>query len=96
MSHYEEQYDAWAEGRRVVKDIGVGEIGKALDRQEGGDHYKDKPIQPVEYCMANSIGFMEGSVIKYVTRWRDKGGVQDLKKAKHFLDLLIEYEEGRG
>ena len=42
MSHYEEQYDAWAEGRRVVKDIGVGEIGKALDRQEGGDHYKDK------------------------------------------------------
>lgn len=66
----------------------------ALDHQEGGSHYKDKPIQPVKYCMANGIGFMEGSVIKYVTRWRDKGGVQDLKKARHFLDLLIEYEEG--
>lgn len=67
----------------------------ALDRQEGGDHYKNKSIQPVEYCMANSIGFMEGSVIKYVSRWKDKGGVQDLKKAKHFIELLIEYEEGR-
>lgn len=65
----------------------------AFDHQEGGSHYKDKAIQPVEYCMANGIGFMEGSVIKYVTRWRDKGGVQDLKKARHFLDLLIEYEE---
>ena len=43
--------------------------------------------------MANGIGFMEGSVIKYVTRWQDKGGVQDLRKARHFLDLLIEYEE---
>ena len=67
----------------------------ALERQEGGDHYKTKQIQPVQYCMANGIGFMEGSVIKYVTRWRDKGGVQDLKKARHFLDFLIEYEEGK-
>ena len=66
---------------------------KALDRQEGGDHYKTKEIQPVEYCMANGIGFMEGCVIKYVSRWRDKGGIQDLKKARHFLDMLIEYEE---
>ena len=64
----------------------------ALDIQEGGNHYKTKPIQPVEYCMANSIGFMEGSVIKYVTRWRDKGGIEDLKKARHFLDMLIEWE----
>lgn len=72
-----------------------GKKMSALRHQEGGSHYKDKPIQPVEYCMANGIGFMEGSVIKYVTRWKDKGGVQDLKKARHFLDLLIEYEEGR-
>ena len=78
-----------------MSDTPIGEIGKALDRQEGGSHYKDKPIQPVEYCMANGIGFMEGSVIKYCTRWKDKGGVQDLKKARHFLDVLIEYEEGR-
>lgn len=66
----------------------------ALEHQEGGSHYKDKPIQPVQYCMANSIPYMEGNVIKYVTRWRDKGGIQDLRKAKHYLELLIEYEEG--
>lgn len=69
----------------------------ALDIQEGGNHYKTKTVQPVEYCMANSIGFMEGSVIKYVTRWRDKGGIEDLKKARHFLDMLIEWElKGKG
>lgn len=66
------------------------EIEEALGVQVGGDHYKTKAIQPVQYCMANNIGFMEGSVIKYVTRWRDKGGVEDLKKARHFLDMLIE------
>lgn len=65
----------------------------ALDTQEGGNHYKDKAIQPVEYIMANNIGFMEGSVIKYVTRWKDKGGVGDLRKAKHFLEMLIESQE---
>lgn len=62
----------------------------ALSIQEGGNHYKDNPIQPVEYMMANNIGFMEGNVIKYVTRWKDKGGVEDLKKARHYLDMLIE------
>lgn len=64
----------------------------ALQRQEGGGHYKDLKIQPIEYIHANGVPFAEGSVIKYVTRWRDKGGVADLKKARHFLDLLIELE----
>ena len=64
----------------------------ALDRQEGGDHYKKLKIQPIEYIHANGIPFAEGSVIKYVSRWRDKGGVQDLQKAKHFLELLIALE----
>ena len=68
-------------------------VESALDIQEGGSHYKDKAIQPVEYCMANNIPFMEGCVIKYCTRWRDKGGVEDLRKARHFLDMLIEWEE---
>lgn len=65
---------------------------KALDRQEGGNHYKDLAIQPVEYIHRNGIGYCEGSVIKYVTRWRNKNGVEDLRKARHFLDLLIEME----
>ena len=64
----------------------------ALERQVSGEHYKSLKIQPIEFIHANGIPFAEGSVIKYVTRWRDKGGIADLEKAKHFLELLIELE----
>ncbi len=64
----------------------------ALEKQVSGDHYKSLKIQPIEFIHANGIPFAEGSVIKYVTRWRDKGGISDLEKAKHFLELLIELE----
>lgn len=64
----------------------------ALDEQPGGDHYKDRAIQPVEYIHANHLDFFEGNVIKYITRWRTKGGLQDLEKAKHYIDLLMELE----
>ena len=67
----------------------------ALAVQEGGDHYKAMRIQPFEYIHANGIPFAEGCVIKYVSRWRAKGGVEDLKKARHFLDLLIEAEQSK-
>lgn len=67
----------------------------ALAHQEGGDHYKKLKIQPIEYIHANGIPFAEGSVIKYVSRWRDKGGIKDLEKARHFLDLLIELESAK-
>ena len=64
----------------------------ALQTQVAGDHYKSLKIQPIEYIHANSIPFAEGCVIKYVSRWRDKGGIKDLEKAKHFIELLIELE----
>lgn len=64
----------------------------ALDVQEGGDHYKRMKIQPIEYITANELGFIEGSVVKYVSRWKNKNGIQDLKKARHFLDILIEQQ----
>jgi hypothetical protein len=67
----------------------------ALGKQEGGSHYKKLPIQPVEYIHANELGYFEGNVVKYVTRWRDKAGIQDLLKAKHYIELLIELE-GKG
>jgi UDP-3-O-acyl-N-acetylglucosamine deacetylase len=67
----------------------------ALDKQVAGDHYKKLGIQPVEYMHANNIPFMEGCAIKYLTRWRDKGGIADLEKAKHFIELLIELETRR-
>lgn len=68
----------------------------ALSRQEGGNHYKDLPIQPVEFIHRNGIGFMEGNAIKYLTRWRSKGGLEDLKKARHYIDMLIEMETKNG
>lgn len=68
----------------------------ALAHQVGGDHYKSLPIQPVEYIHRNNLPFIEGSVIKYVTRWRAKGGVDDLRKARHFLDMLIQMETSAG
>ena len=64
----------------------------ALDVQPGGSHYKDMKIQPVEFIHANSIPYFEGNVIKYVCRHRNKNGLQDLEKAKHYIDLLIELE----
>ncbi|WP_282372928.1 DUF3310 domain-containing protein [Pseudomonas sp. PS02290] len=65
----------------------------ALNTQVSGDHYKSLKIQPIEFIHANGIPFAEGSVIKYVTRWRAKGGIADLEKAKHFIELLIELEK---
>lgn len=65
----------------------------ALREQIGGDHYKKLAIQPVEYIHANGIGYFEGNVIKYITRWKDKGGIADLLKARHYIDLLIEFEK---
>ena len=67
-----------------------------LDKQVAGDHYKKLKIQPIEYIHANNIPFAEGSAIKYLTRWRDKGGIADLEKAKHFIELLIELEKKNG
>jgi hypothetical protein len=64
----------------------------ALNKQVAGNHYKDLPIQPVEFIHANAIGYFEGNVIKYVSRWRKKNGIADLEKAKHYIELLIELE----
>ena len=64
----------------------------ALEKQVGGGHYKGLAIQPIEYIHANGLGFIEGSVVKYISRWRQKGGIQDLEKVKHFVDLLIQME----
>tara|TARA_R110000796_G_scaffold208634_1_gene324906 strand:- start:14 stop:235 length:222 start_codon:yes stop_codon:yes gene_type:complete len=64
----------------------------ALDMQVGGGHYQKGSIQPIEYIHDQGLSFIEGSVVKYITRWRDKGGIQDLEKIKHYVDLLIELE----
>ena len=65
---------------------------RALDRQEGGGHYKDFAIQPVEFITANKLSFLEGCVIKRVRRHRAKNGAEDIRKAIHELELLLELE----
>lgn len=63
----------------------------ANEKQIAGSHYQ-KLIQPWDYIAANGLDFFEGNIVKYVTRWRQKGGVEDLRKARHYLDKLIEME----
>lgn len=78
----------------TVTDIAPDELNKvpALGRQEGGSHYRDFVIQPVEFCHVNNIPYIEATAIKYLCRWRKKNGLEDLKKAKHFIEILIELE----
>lgn len=64
----------------------------ALAKQEAGSYYSAMKIQPVEFIHANGIGFIEGCVIKYVSRHREKNGAEDIRKAMHFLELLLELE----
>jgi hypothetical protein len=64
----------------------------ANDTQISGNHYKDKTVQPWDYIAANNLGYFEGNVVRYISRWKDKGGVDDLRKAKHYIEKLIELE----
>lgn len=70
------------------------ESKSALETQVGGNHYKDLKIQPIEFIHANNIPFCEANAIKYLCRWRNKNGKQDLEKARHYIDLLIQLEYG--
>jgi hypothetical protein len=67
----------------------------ALDKQVNGNHYKQFEIQPIEFITKNNIPFIEGNVIKYICRWRDKNGLEDLDKVIHYVELLKELENGR-
>ena len=78
--------------RLVMDKVGDVHETPALQTQVGGGHYKDFPIQPVEFIHKNKLGYIEGAVIKYICRWRNKNGVEDLEKIKHYVDLLIELE----
>lgn len=104
--HYTTQEERWLEVNRKAQAAsdaacasyahspGYQQADKpaALQGQVGGDHYTSMKIQPIEYIQANRIPFPEGNIIKYVSRWRAKGGIKDLRKAAHHLELLIEYE----
>ena len=68
---------------------------KSYKKQVGGSHYKNYKIQPVEFIIKNNIGFVEGNIIKYILRFKEKGGAVDLEKAKHYIELLIDSTKSR-
>ena len=63
-----------------------------LEKQISGSHYKNYKVQPVEFCQRNKLNYCESAAIKYLCRHRDKNGIDDLRKAKHYIELLIEIE----
>lgn len=65
---------------------------QASDKQVGGTHYRDMVIQPAEFCQLNGLRFLESCVVKRVCRHRDKGGAEDIRKAIHELELILQYE----
>ena len=76
-----------------LRNMDIPRIANA--NQVGGDHYRNKAIQPWDYITSNNLGYLEGCVIKYVSRYKEKGGIQDLQKAAHYLQKLMEVESER-
>jgi hypothetical protein len=66
----------------------------SLETQEGGSHYKDMKIQPLEFIHANNLDYMQGNVVKYITRHKAKNGAQDVRKALHYCQLILELQYG--
>ena len=83
MTNYRYDYDNWEIDRHVIE----GE-----QKQTNPDHYSELAIEPLDYIIANKMDFLEGNIIKYVTRYPNKGGVEDLIKAREYIDKLIERE----
>jgi hypothetical protein len=85
-----------ADGRCSAQGESPGDLFLLLEtpsrQQVGGAHYKSLPIQPAEYCQRNKLTWCEANVVKYVTRHREKNGRQDIEKAIHYLELLLELE----
>ena len=83
------------EGKARKAELERVETNIALDTQVGGNHYNSMKIQPIEYTMANKMNPLQHTVIKYVSRYQAKNGIEDLKKAIHSLELLIQFEEAK-
>lgn len=80
--------------QREKIEVGEEKEESAWDVQEGGSHYKDLVIQPAQYALANKLDYAQGNIVKYVTRHASKNGKEDLLKAKHYIDLMIEHYYG--
>ena len=76
----------------IVYDFRKAGSVKATDTQEGGTHYKDMAIQPIQFIHANNLDFLQGNVVKYVTRHKAKNGAADIRKALHYCQLILELQ----
>ena len=90
--HWQRQRKMMAQGYEEREGYKGNNQQAASNLQVGGNHYKKFKIQPAEFCYKNNIPYLEATAIKYLCRWRDKGGIQDLDKAIHFIELLKEFE----
>jgi hypothetical protein len=84
-----ELYKKLKEKGIVNNKIKLGELNSLL-KQVGGDHYKKMAIQPAEFINKNKLLFAEGNAIKYICRHSEKGGIQDIDKAIHYLEMVKE------
>ena len=75
-----------------IDDASTEARDRAYKRQVGGNHYSRYNIQPIDFIIDNNLDWCEANVVKYITRWRDKNGLEDLRKAMHYIQLLIERE----
>lgn len=90
---WDDQQDQQAQDPSLpaVLSLPAGTVPLATDTQVGGSHYRGMAIQPVEFIERNQLGFLEGNVIKYVCRHRKKAGAADILKARHYLDLILQF-----
>tara|TARA_B100000530_G_scaffold313251_1_gene241452 strand:- start:23 stop:379 length:357 start_codon:yes stop_codon:yes gene_type:complete len=71
------------------------EYDNATSKQIGGDHYKNCAIQPIDYIVKNNLDFLEGNVVKYITRHKTKNGIEDIRKVIHYAELILEKKYGK-
>lgn len=84
--------DAYLASKFPVTNKKKNNVDNPLDTMIGGTHYKQGKTQPIEYIHANNMSYIEGCIIKYITRYKYKNGREDLEKIKHYIDLLIKLE----
>jgi|TARA_R100000093_G_scaffold69586_1_gene41856 hypothetical protein len=94
-----EMSNAWSESVKEDSKFKKRNLKKearmATNKQIGGDHYKSCKIQPVDYIVQNDLTFLEGNVVKYITRHRRKGeGAKDIEKVIHYAEMILEMEYG--
>lgn len=95
IRHLNTRGTRWVEGPAVQRGV-LTDPDPVWKTQVGGQHYTDMKIQPFQFSMANNLDPMQHTIVKYVTRFRAKNGLQDLEKAKQTIDLLIAYEKEQG